>query len=156
MEGKSRGFLDWVERAGNRLPDPALHFLFALALVWVASAALSSVSFDVVDPRTGQPLTAGVVATLTCWLVIDRVVEPRLARIAVDADSADLPTEEELSASDRRSLFCARYVRGVAIGTIISLCLPIAASCFVAFCVQLALFWTLGIPMGLQAPYLYP
>jgi aminobenzoyl-glutamate transport protein len=52
--------------------------------------------------------------------------------------------------------FCARYVRGVGIGTIISLCLPIAASCFVAFCVQLALFWTLGIPMGLQAPYLYP
>ena len=52
--------------------------------------------------------------------------------------------------------FCARYVRGVGIGTIISLCLPIAGSCFVAFCVQLALFWTLGIPMGLEAPYLYP
>jgi aminobenzoyl-glutamate transport protein len=53
---RSGGFLDWVERTGNRLPDPALHFLIALVLVWVASAALSWVDFGLVDPRTGQPL----------------------------------------------------------------------------------------------------
>jgi p-aminobenzoyl-glutamate transporter AbgT len=68
MERKPRGFLDWVERAGNRLPDPALHFLFALALVWVASAALSSVPFDVVDPRTGQPLR--VINQLCNWAFV--------------------------------------------------------------------------------------
>jgi len=53
---RSGGLLDWVERTGNRLPDPALHFLIALVLVWIASAALSSVDFGLVDPRTGQPL----------------------------------------------------------------------------------------------------
>lgn len=505
MTRRSGGLLDWVERTGNRLPDPALHFLIALALVWVASAVLSSVDFGVVDPRTGQPLrvlnqltpqaltrmlesvvttftgfpplgivlvmalgvgvaehsglvgaglrrmlevaprslltpmlvfitilgsvggdatllvmaplggaaffaagrhplagvlaafaannflvagvaptgvdmilqgftqkaaqildpsrtvnplcnwafavAASVTTTLICWLIVDKIVEPRLSRIAVDGDPADLPRVEEPSTRERRSLlwagvaalvvvavialaaaprssplratdgsllgsdaslmkglvpllflltvipglvfgyqsgrftshkdviggmsqtmsrmgyfmvlvffaaqfirafgesnlgalvalegglalkalalpplvtlggligltsvinllvasasakwamlasifvpmlmtagispeatqlayrigdsptniltplnyqfplviaFCARYVRGIGIGTIISLCLPIAAACFTGFGVQLAVFWLLGLPMGLQAPYLYP
>ncbi len=48
--------LDWVERVGNRLPDPAMLFLLLLVIVWVASWWLSGVSFDAVDPRSGQPL----------------------------------------------------------------------------------------------------
>ena len=258
---RSGGLLDWVERTGNRLPDPALHFLIALVLVWIASAALSSVDFGLVDPRTGQPLrvinqltpqaltrmlegvvttftgfpplgivlvmalgvgvaersglvgtgmrrmldvaprslltpilvfatilgsvggdatllvmaplggvafyaagrhpvagvlaafaannflvagvaptgvdmvlqgftqkaaqildpsrtvnplcnwgftvAASVTSTLTCWLIIDRIVEPRLSRIAVDGDPADLPRVEAPSALDRRALLWA-------------------------------------------------
>ncbi len=49
-------FLSWVERAGNRLPDPAMHFLIALLATWALSALLSGRDFGVVDPRTGQPL----------------------------------------------------------------------------------------------------
>ncbi len=49
-------FLDWVERTGNRLPDPAIHFVAALVVAWVASALLAGVSFAEIDPRTGQPL----------------------------------------------------------------------------------------------------
>lgn len=48
--------LDWVERNGNRLPDPTMHFVIALALVWIASAALAPVDFHLTDPRTGAPL----------------------------------------------------------------------------------------------------
>lgn len=48
--------LDWVERTGNRLPDPAVHFLIALAVVVALSAALSGTDFGVSDPRTGTPL----------------------------------------------------------------------------------------------------
>jgi aminobenzoyl-glutamate transport protein len=48
--------LDTVERAGNRLPDPALLFLLLLLVVWVASAALSQFTYEHVDPRTGLPL----------------------------------------------------------------------------------------------------
>jgi aminobenzoyl-glutamate transport protein len=44
--------LDWIERAGNRLPDPALLFLFALLLTWAASALLAPVQFVETDPRT--------------------------------------------------------------------------------------------------------
>jgi len=44
--------LDLVERAGNRLPDPAMLFLIGLLLTWVASWLLSGVAFTEIDPRT--------------------------------------------------------------------------------------------------------
>ncbi len=48
--------LDLVERVGNKLPDPAVLFLLLMVVVWIVSWALSSVSFDAVDPRTGNPI----------------------------------------------------------------------------------------------------
>lgn len=45
-----------VERIGNKLPDPAVLFLMLLLVVWVLSWWLSSVSFEVIDPRTSAPL----------------------------------------------------------------------------------------------------
>ncbi|MCG8370901.1 MAG: AbgT family transporter [Proteobacteria bacterium] len=50
------GFLGAVERIGNKLPDPAVLFIALLFVVWALSWLLSYVSFDVVDPRSGQPL----------------------------------------------------------------------------------------------------
>lgn len=56
-------FLDAVEWAGNRLPDPALLFVWALLLTWGASWYLSQMQFTELDPRTmsanaqGQPAT---------------------------------------------------------------------------------------------------
>lgn len=50
-------FLDLIEWAGNRLPDPAVLFIVALAITWGVSAGLSSVSFTDLDPRTQQPIT---------------------------------------------------------------------------------------------------
>jgi aminobenzoyl-glutamate transport protein len=49
-------FLNTVERVGNRLPDPAVLFVIALAITWGMSAVLSSVEFSEIDPRTGKPL----------------------------------------------------------------------------------------------------
>ena len=50
-------FLDGIERAGNRLPDPAMLFALLLAVVVVLSALLSSIEFSALHPATGQPLT---------------------------------------------------------------------------------------------------
>lgn len=47
-------FLDGIEYAGNKLPDPAILFLLLLALVWVLSLILSPFEFAEIDPRTGQ------------------------------------------------------------------------------------------------------
>lgn len=44
--------LDDIERLGNKLPDPALLFVFGLVATWVASKALSGVQFAEIDPRT--------------------------------------------------------------------------------------------------------
>ncbi len=45
-----------VERAGNKLPDPAMLFVLLLVIVWLLSWALSGVQFDVIDPRSGDGL----------------------------------------------------------------------------------------------------
>lgn len=40
-------FLNFIEKAGNKLPDPALLFVFALVGTWVLSAFLSGTEFEV-------------------------------------------------------------------------------------------------------------
>lgn len=52
----SMRFLGAVERIGNKLPDPAVLFIALLFITWVLSWLLSYISFDVVDPRTGEAL----------------------------------------------------------------------------------------------------
>ncbi|HLW51148.1 MAG TPA: AbgT family transporter [Sphingobacteriaceae bacterium] len=49
-------FLDIIEKAGNKLPDPAILFFFLMLLVWGLSALLSSFSFQEIDPRSGSAL----------------------------------------------------------------------------------------------------
>ena len=63
---ESAGFigrmLDFIEWAGNKLPDPAILFLVLMALVWLLSWPLSSMDFDAERPviqRTGQAAAAG-------------------------------------------------------------------------------------------------
>ena len=50
-------FLNFIERVGNKIPDPAILFFWALIITWAASALLSNVSFDLLNPRTGEALT---------------------------------------------------------------------------------------------------
>ncbi|ELA9196709.1 AbgT family transporter [Vibrio parahaemolyticus] len=50
-------FLNFIERTGNKIPDPAILFFWALVITWAASALLSNVSFDLLNPRTGEALT---------------------------------------------------------------------------------------------------
>src|SRR3712207_6293631 len=55
LRGASR-VLDALERAGNKLPDPAVLFVVLAAVVVVLSAALATLTFSEIDPRTKQPL----------------------------------------------------------------------------------------------------
>ena len=48
--------LDWIEMAGNKLPDPAALFLILLILTWVLSAFLAPIEFSEVNPSDGQPI----------------------------------------------------------------------------------------------------
>jgi aminobenzoyl-glutamate transport protein len=87
--------LDWIERAGNRLPDPAFLFLGALVLTWIASAALAPVHFTEIDPRTlaapGGPspisihdqLTGSALATFLSRLVKNFTEFPPLGVVLV-------------------------------------------------------------------------
>ncbi len=53
---RSARMLAAVERIGNKLPDPTILFIALLVIVWLLSWLLSYVSFDVIDPRSGEPI----------------------------------------------------------------------------------------------------
>jgi aminobenzoyl-glutamate transport protein len=53
-------------------------------------------------------------------------------------------------------VYCQRYVKHAGIGTVASLMLPYSAVFLVTWTLFLLLFWALGVPLGLQAPYTYP
>ncbi|MGR5148839.1 AbgT family transporter [Photobacterium alginatilyticum] len=49
-------FLNFIERAGNKIPDPALLFFWGLVIVWALSALLSQFEFGLIHPVTGQAI----------------------------------------------------------------------------------------------------
>jgi aminobenzoyl-glutamate transport protein len=53
-------------------------------------------------------------------------------------------------------VFCQRYVRSAGIGTVVSMMLPYSITFLITWSIFLTVFWALGIPLGLQAPYTYP
>jgi aminobenzoyl-glutamate transport protein len=48
--------LNWVERVGNKLPDPAILFVIMLVIVWILSKILAPVEFTEINPRTNEPI----------------------------------------------------------------------------------------------------
>jgi aminobenzoyl-glutamate transport protein len=55
--------LNAIERAGNKLPDPAMIFLFAMLIIWGLSLWLSHISFEAIDPRTGEAIVVNNLLT---------------------------------------------------------------------------------------------
>jgi aminobenzoyl-glutamate transport protein len=53
-------------------------------------------------------------------------------------------------------VFCQRYVKSTGIGTVVALMLPYSVTLLVAWTAWLIVFWSLGLPLGLQASYTYP
>ncbi|MDO8861230.1 AbgT family transporter [Haliea sp. E1-2-M8] len=45
-----------IERAGNKLPDPAVLFIALLFVTWGLSLLFSLFEYDSIDPRNGEPL----------------------------------------------------------------------------------------------------
>ncbi|MCH8568314.1 MAG: AbgT family transporter [Balneolales bacterium] len=55
-KGVLQRFLDFIEYAGNKLPDPAALFFLLLLFVWGLSAILAQFETGELDPRTGEVL----------------------------------------------------------------------------------------------------
>lgn len=73
--------LDWLERAGNKLPDPAVLFVIGLLLVWVLSALLAGVDFTEIDPRTKTEENPGGTAIEIANLLTGPALASFLARM---------------------------------------------------------------------------
>ncbi len=54
--GMINRFLNIIEAAGNKLPDPAVLFLLLMVLVWLLSWPLSLVDFGAIHPITNKPI----------------------------------------------------------------------------------------------------
>jgi aminobenzoyl-glutamate transport protein len=81
--------LNGIEWAGNKLPDPAILFVIALFIVWIASALLAPVAFTELDPRNGMPirvqnlLTGAAMANFLATMVTVFVTFPPLGIVLV-------------------------------------------------------------------------
>jgi p-aminobenzoyl-glutamate transporter AbgT len=53
-------------------------------------------------------------------------------------------------------VYCQRYVKGAGIGTVASMMLPYSLVFLTTWTIFLLVFWGLGLPLGLQAQYVYP
>ena len=53
-------------------------------------------------------------------------------------------------------VFCQRYVKSTGIGTVTAMMLPYSVVLLVTWSLFLLAYWWLAIPLGLQAPYVYP
>ncbi|WP_337003034.1 AbgT family transporter, partial [Microbacterium sp. LB12] len=48
-DAESKGFLNWIEKVGNKVPDPTIMFVYLIALIAVLSALLSWAGVSVTD-----------------------------------------------------------------------------------------------------------
>jgi aminobenzoyl-glutamate transport protein len=82
-------FLSTVESVGNKLPDPALLFVYALLVTWVMSLLLSGIAFGEIDPRTKLPivvvnqLSGAAIVTFLSNMVTTFVTFPPLGVVLV-------------------------------------------------------------------------
>lgn len=64
-----KGFLGWVERAGNKLPDPVFIFFWLIAILIAFSVAASFAGLSALHPTqtddTGQPVVLNAVSLLS-------------------------------------------------------------------------------------------
>ena len=53
-------------------------------------------------------------------------------------------------------VFSQKYYKGTGIGTLVSLLVPYSMALLLTWTLLLVMYWGLGLPLGLQAPYVYP
>jgi aminobenzoyl-glutamate transport protein len=100
------------------------------------------------------------------WLIIAPIFVPMLMQLGISPELTQAAYRVGDSSSNIITpllpyfplivVFCRRYFTGSGIGTLISLMLPYSVVLFLIWTLFLMLFWSLNIPLGLQAGYSYP
>jgi aminobenzoyl-glutamate transport protein len=100
------------------------------------------------------------------WALLSPIFVPMLMSLGISAELTQAAYRVGDSTSNVVSplmpyfalivMYCQRYVKSTGIGTLTSLMLPYSLFFLVSWTLLLMLFWGLGIPLGLQAPYQYP
>ena len=100
------------------------------------------------------------------WALLGPIFVPMLMELGISPDLTQIAYRIGDSSSNIITplmpyfplvvLYCQRYVKGTGIGTLLSLMLPYSICIILAWTVFLLLYWMLGIPLGIQASYIYP
>ncbi|MEM6287825.1 MAG: AbgT family transporter [Bacteroidota bacterium] len=100
------------------------------------------------------------------WALLAPIFVPVLMQVGISADLTQAAYRVGDSSSNIITplmpyfplvvVYCQRYVKGTGIGTLTSLMLPYSVVFLIAWSAFLLLYWTVGIPLGLQASYVYP
>ncbi|HKL51487.1 MAG TPA: AbgT family transporter, partial [Wenzhouxiangellaceae bacterium] len=100
------------------------------------------------------------------WLIIAPIFVPMLMELGIGpgltqaayrvGDSSSNIVTPLLPYFPLIVVFCKRYFKGAGIGTLISMMLPYAVALAVGWTIFLLLYWLTGLPLGLQASYVYP
>ncbi len=69
-------------------------------------------------------IASSVLVVCVGWFVTDKIVEPRLQRLPVDGDPAEMPKMQELSAVEQKGLVAGLAAMGAGIVVLLLACLP--------------------------------
>ena len=100
------------------------------------------------------------------WALIAPIMVPMLMQLQISPDLTQAAYRVGDSVSNIITplmpyfplvvVFCQRYVKRTGIGTLVSMMIPYSIVFFIAWSIFLLIYWKLGIPLGLQASYIYP
>ena len=100
------------------------------------------------------------------WLIIAPIFVPMLMQLGISPELTQAAYRVGDSTSNIVTpllpyfplivVFCKRYFKDSGIGTLISMMLPYAVVLAIVWSAFLLFYWWLGIPLGLQAYYVYP
>lgn len=100
------------------------------------------------------------------WLIIAPIFVPMLMQLGISPELTQVSYRIGDSTSNILTpllpyfplvvVFSKRYFSGAGIGTLISMMLPYAVVLAIAWTGFLLIYWALGLPLGLQASYVYP
>ncbi|WP_113906351.1 AbgT family transporter [Aliidiomarina celeris] len=100
------------------------------------------------------------------WLLISPIFVPMLMQLGISPDLTQAAYRVGDSVSNIITpllpyfplvvVYCQRYVKSTGIGTLVSMMLPFSVALGIVWTAFLLLYWTVGIPLGVQANYLYP
>lgn len=100
------------------------------------------------------------------WLLISPIFVPMLMQLGISPDLTQAAYRVGDSVSNIITpllpyfplvvVYCQRYVKNTGIGTLVSMMLPYSVALGIIWTAFLLLYWALGIPLGVQANYVYP
>lgn len=100
------------------------------------------------------------------WALLGPIFVPMLMQLGISPDLAQIAYRVGDSSSNIITpllpyfplvvIYCQRYCKSTGIGTLLSLMLPYSIALLILWTAFLLIYWSLGIPLGIQSSYTYP